>query len=638
MKNSTAFSRKMAVLLGMLLGLFAVAAAQVSVSPTTQAFGNVSVGKVSSLRTFTVSYSGKGQATITNVAVTPPEYVLITGQTPVVVNGGMAAHYQVQFQPDVAGSFNGTMTITLDNGQSPLVVTFTGNGTSTAGKITLDKTNMDFGAVPVGSTSAAQTVTLTNTGTAAVTVNPATLSPMEFIQTGATKKFTLTPGQSDTVMVTLSPDHIGTYTGTLDLQYATLSDNGVSLTGSGVAASAFSIATLANLPTGTQSAAYYVPLQTAGPAGTVTWSLVSGSTLPPGLTLSSSGILSGTLNGAALTTYKFALSATDSITNSAPRRTYSLVVSAATGANCNDDMFSATDGSGLLTPLDALGTGLYQGFQAGLYPGGVNTRPASFEAFGVAQANAIQALDGNGNPSPTGKYVLLAIGSSTEQKEMQSFSAFFAADPSKNPKLVFVSGAQGGETVGELMSSTSSYWNSIINSSLPSAGATANQVVAVELEAVDSLSSSFPADAQQIQGEIETVMQIVLTKFPNTKLMYLSPRIYGGYSNGIVTTNPEPWAYEIGFANKWVLADQINGVASINYDPAKGPVLAPWASWANYYWTNGMVPNAANLLYTCQDINPDGTHPNIGGKNKVAQALLNFFKTDVTATPWFLAH
>lgn len=637
MDQSRRFRWKLAVLLlGMALGA-AAASAQVSVSPTTQAFGNVAVGKVSSLHTFTVSYSGKGQATITSLTITPSEYSLVTGQVPIVVNGGSAAHYQVQFAPDVAGSFNGTMTLTLDNGQPPLVVTFTGTGTSTAGKISLDHTSFDFGQVAVGS-SASQTVTLTNTGTASVTVNPAAISPLEFTQTGATKKFTLTPGQSGTVTISFSPDHVGPYTGTLDLQYAALADNGVSLTGTGVAPSTLAIATLANLPTGTQNAAYYVPLQYAGATGSVTWGLTTGSTLPPGLTLSSDGILSGTLNGASLTTYKFTVSATDSVTKANPRRTFSLVVSAPTGANCNDDMFFNSDGSGLLTPLDALGTGLYQGQQGGLYPGGANNRPAAFDAYGLGQAASVQPLDGNGNPSPTGKIVLLALGSSTMQKEMQSFAQFFAADPSKNSQLVFVSGAQGGETAGELSAVTSSYWSSILNSILPSNGVTANQVQAVVFEPVDSLSSSFPIDAQTVQADIELVMQNVLTKFPKTKILYITSRIYGGYSNGIVTTNPEPWAYEEAFATKWSIADQINGLSSLNYDPSKGAVLAPWTSWGPYYWVNGMVPNATNLLYTCQDINPDGTHPNIGGKNKVAQVLLNFLKSDTTSAPWFLQH
>jgi len=41
---------------------------------------------------------------------------------------------------------------------------------------------------------------------------------------------------------------------------------------------------------------------------------------------------------------------------------------------------------------------------------------------------------------------------------------------------------------------------------------------------------------------------------------------------------------------------------------------------------------------SCQDVQGDGTHPAVpGGRIKVASILLNFFKTDGTASPWFLS-
>jgi hypothetical protein len=40
-------------------------------------------------------------------------------------------------------------------------------------------------------------------------------------------------------------------------------------------------------------------------------------------------------------------------------------------------------------------------------------RPSAQDSYGVGLAYGIQPLDSNGNPSPTGKYVLLAVGEST---------------------------------------------------------------------------------------------------------------------------------------------------------------------------------------------------------------------------------
>jgi hypothetical protein len=35
---------------------------------------------------------------------------------------------------------------------------------------------------------------------------------------------------------------------------------------------------------------------------------------------------------------------------------------------------------------------------------------------------------------------------------------------------------------------------------------------------------------------------------------------------------------------------------------------------------------------------PDGTHPSMTGRDKVAGLLLKFFKTDPLAKGWFLGH
>jgi hypothetical protein len=76
----------------------------------------------------------------------------------------------------------------------------------------------------------------------------------------------------------------------------------------------------------------------------------------------------------------------------------------------------------------------------------------------------------------------------------------------------------------------------------------------------------------------------------------------------------------------------------LNFDPSKGPVLAPWMAWGPYYWANGMLPSSDGLVWTCQDLQNDGTHPSDPvGRIKVSIQLLNFLKTDDTSSIWFLA-
>jgi hypothetical protein len=169
---------------------------------------------------------------------------------------------------------------------------------------------------------------------------------------------------------------------------------------------------------------------------------------------------------------------------------------------------------------------------------------------------------------------------------------------------------------------------------------TANQVVAIWMEDTDGLATgTFPSDIATMQSEYETMMQTMHTLFPNLKLVYFSSRVYGGYSNGVGhPDNPEPYAYEMSFAVKWAIQDQINGASNLNYDSSKGAVVAPWMAWGPYYWSNGMLGRSDGLVWNCADFSSDGTHPSSQfGQLKVATALLNFLKTDNTTIPWYLA-
>jgi hypothetical protein len=76
------------------------------------------------------------------------------------------------------------------------------------------------------------------------------------------------------------------------------------------AASQLTIATISPLPLGYLGQAYSVQFTATGGTGTITWSVAAGSTLPAGLTLSPTGLLSGTLTTAGTCT--FSVMATDS--------------------------------------------------------------------------------------------------------------------------------------------------------------------------------------------------------------------------------------------------------------------------------------------------------------------------------------
>jgi hypothetical protein len=101
----------------------------------------------------------------------------------------------------------------------------------------------------------------------------------------------------------------------------------------------------------------------------------------------------------------------------------------------------------------------------------------------------------------------------------------------------------------------------------------------------------------------------------------------------------EPWNHDIAWSVKWLIEDQINGDPTLNYDPARGPVTAPWLSWGPYFWTygDGTPRTYDGFTWTCADISGDHLHPSDSGCSKYSDLLMNFFKNDSTTAPWFLA-
>jgi hypothetical protein len=286
------------------------------------------------------------------------------------------------------------------------------------------------------------------------------------------------------------------------------------------------------------------------------------------------------------------------------------------------------------TPLIDLGSSQYKGFPGLLYNGS-NSRPSAHDAAGLALAKAIQPMDVNGNPDPTGKFVLLSIGMSNTNQEFGAFLPIGNAEQGKDPALRIVNGAQGGQDAQKIKDPNATFWQNI-DTMLGNAGLSAKQVAAVWFKEADAGPNlAFPADAKKLQDEFVIIMGIMKSRYPNLAVTYLTSRIYAGYAD--TNLNPEPYAYQSGFAVKWLLEQQISGDPALNYDPAKGAVKSSWLSWGPYTWADGLKPRSDGLIWECKDFNNDGTHPNTTGRAKVANMLMNFFRNDSTSREWFYA-
>jgi hypothetical protein len=301
--------------------------------------------------------------------------------------------------------------------------------------------------------------------------------------------------------------------------------------------------------------------------------------------------------------------------------------SSARASNCNGTSTG-------LVPLIDLGAGLYQGFPGGLYGNGSNARPAGHDAAGIAIASALGLLDTLGVPNPGGRIVLISIGMSNATLEFSTFVPIANADPAKSARVQVIDCAEGGQATQDIRLSTAPYWE-FVASRLRANGSSPLQAQVVWLkEARRNPTEPFPASAESLTNDLGRIVNLIHAKLPNVKLLYFTSRIYAGYASS--TLNPEPYAYESGFAVKWLIDAQIAGVDSLEYDGTRGPVMASWLSWGPYLWADGLTPRSDGLTWSCGEFQSDGTHPATGAREKVADSLLAFFHHDATTRPWFL--
>ncbi len=314
------------------------------------------------------------------------------------------------------------------------------------------------------------------------------------------------------------------------------------------------------------------------------------------------------------------------------------------GADCSLDDFG-------ITPLSDLGSGTYAGFEGGLYPGGVNIRPSAHEGAGVSIANSIQPLDANGNVDlVNGKIVMISSGVSNTNYEFDEFIKKAQVDPEVNSKLVLVNGATPAMVIDRWRDPSDTVWTNSVSTALANAGVTWNQVQIVWAKHADDPRGDFLTAAEDYQNGIEEISRVYMDKFPNLKLAYFSSRTrayrnsFPDDSAGPAFNNGEFYAYETGFAVKWMIEKQINGdSSSLNYNDG----TAPWLSWGPYIWADGINQRSDGFNWICgyviseSDVRKsDGIHPVQGrdgqGARKVADKMMEFFKTDTTTRPWFL--
>jgi hypothetical protein len=283
----------------------------------------------------------------------------------------------------------------------------------------------------------------------------------------------------------------------------------------------------------------------------------------------------------------------------------------------------------------------YHGFEGGLYQGAENTIPP-------VHAAVQPPVDG------TRKYVLLSISMSNGSQEFcsplggdvglhrcTSFSFVGQADTLQSiaDSLVIVNGAQSGQAATAWDDPSDQAYD-IANQSLGLFGLGPEDVQIIWLKQANpgpTISLPSPnADAFDLLRNLGNVTRAIRVRYPNTRQVYVSSRIWSCVQGGL---NGEPFAYESGYAVKWLVEAQINQLATGDVDPRAGDLgvdVAPWLAWGPYLWADDGNPNSAGLTWSPADLDSDCTHPSASGVKKVGRLLLEFFSTSALTSRWFM--
>lgn len=290
----------------------------------------------------------------------------------------------------------------------------------------------------------------------------------------------------------------------------------------------------------------------------------------------------------------------------------------------------------VMTPLTDLGAGTFLGFMGGLYPGGENAPSGQYATDLDSVSSSIVPLDVNGNYAASGKIGFISIGASTCSIMMNNLRKKTKKSTLTNPLLLTANCTGGGESIQEINDTiTNAYWN-VAFSKLAKNNLTAAQVEVVYMETDDSISSmSFPERPLNTKAVYTTTMQILLTKFPNLKVVYLIGRTTTFLGAGKKQQNREPGPYYNGWGCKFIIEGQINNEPALQY---KGPERkVPMIAWGWYQWSVGYQPRSDGFIWT-KELTRDGLHANDQGADIISTNFMNFLLNDPYASKWYAKH
>jgi hypothetical protein len=146
----------------------------VSLSSTGLMFSSTADGSTSAAQTVTITNTGTGAVTLTSETLTgtnASSYVISANTCTSSLASNANCAVSIEFKPTATGTLTASLSVADNATGSPQTVPLTGTGSaSTAPNVSLAPTSLMFASQTVGTASASQAITLSNTGNAALSI------------------------------------------------------------------------------------------------------------------------------------------------------------------------------------------------------------------------------------------------------------------------------------------------------------------------------------------------------------------------------------------------------------------------------------------------------------------------------------
>jgi large repetitive protein len=343
------------------------------VDVTVDGNGNVYIVDGGNKQVIEIPWTGSGygaQSTVSSGLSSPVGVAVDGGRNVYIADSGSQSVVKVPW----TGRSYGTQSSIADTATNGVVFSPTGVATDVSGNVYIvdsgnsqvvevnvaDSPVLSFASTAAGSTSSPQTATVTNIGNTplifATTGSSNPLYPSNFPEYSSdvnlcTTGTSLSTGASCDVSANFAPTTAGSFSGQIALTDNALNGSGVQ--DIGVHGTGTLVFSPGSLPAGTVGVTYSETIAVTGGSGSYAFS-VTGGALPTGLTLSASGVLSGTPTAGG--NFSITITATDSSNQTlSGTQTYSLNVGVATITLSPSSIPSVTYGSSYSQTLTALG-------------------------------------------------------------------------------------------------------------------------------------------------------------------------------------------------------------------------------------------------------------------------------------------